>query len=62
MKSFITIFISTVLMAMPIDIPLAASSADNRWVNRRDIKAIRTIYREIETSIDHGEIKKTQAT
>jgi hypothetical protein len=61
MKSFITIFIGTVLMAMPIGIPLAASSADNRWVNRRDIKTIRKIYREIETSIENGETKKTQA-
>ncbi len=61
MKSFITIFISTLLMAMPIGIVLAASSADNQWMNRRDIKTIRKIYREIETSIENGEVKKTQA-
>ena len=61
MKSFITLCISIALMVTSIGMALAASSADDQRMNRRDIKAIRTLYREIETSIENGAMSKVNA-
>lgn len=62
MKSILTIGACIALFFVSISMTRASSSEDGRWMNRRDIKTIRAIYREIETSIETGVLKKTRAS
>jgi hypothetical protein len=61
MKPIVTLCIWIGFLSMLIGTTRAASLEDGRWMNRSDIKAIRAIYREIETLIDRGILKKIQA-
>jgi hypothetical protein len=62
MKSIFTVGACMALFLVSISMTRAASNEDDRWMSRRDIKTIRAIYREIETSIEKSVLKKTRAS